>query len=351
MQDLLQKLQIAAGPTDDQSAWPAAQFGLLAEAGVLRWVIPTEYGGLAYSERDLLQGYIELSSACLTTTFVLTQRNGACQRLANSTNTELKAELLPALAQGQLFATVGISHLTTSRQHWRQPAVQVTETDSGWCFDGEIPWVTGAEYADYLVTGGTLSDGRQVLAAIPRREAGVTVAPAARLLSLSASATSPVRLDNVILDRKFLVAGPVEQVMRLGAGSTGALATSALATGLARAALDHLQTEAAQRGDLLPIYQPLQQEWTTLRDDLLLATDRERVAGNLGLSTEAIRGRANSLVLRATQALLAASKGAGFVCGHFAERAVREALFFLVWSCPQPVVAAALRELAGLATC
>jgi hypothetical protein len=61
-----------------------------------------------------------------------------------------------------------------------------------------------------------------------------------------------------------------------------------------------------------------------------------------------IRRRANSLVLRATQAQLAASKGAGFVAGHPAERAVREAMFFLVWSCPQPVLAAALREFARI---
>ena len=51
-------------------------------------------------------------------------------------------------------------------------------------------------------------------------------------------------------------------------------------------------------------------------------------------------------MLRAAQAYLAASKGAGFVVGHPAERAVREAMFFLVWSCPAPVVSAALREFA-----
>ena len=54
---------------------------------------------------------------------------------------------------------------------------------------------------------------------------------------------------------------------------------------------------------------------------------------------------ANSLVLRATQVLLAATKGAGYVAGHRAGRLAREALFFLVWSCPQPVVTANLREL------
>ena len=54
------------------------------------------------------------------------------------------------------------------------------------------------------------------------------------------------------------------------------------------------------------------------------------------------------LVLRATQGALAAAKGAGYVVGHPVGRWCREALFFLVWSCPQGVMAAALCELAGL---
>jgi hypothetical protein len=42
--------------------------------------------------------------------------------------------------------------------------------------------------------------------------------------------------------------------------------------------------------------------------------------------------------LRATQACLAVSKGAGFVRPHPAQRWARQALFFLVWSCPRPAV-------------
>ena len=62
-----------------------------------------------------------------------------------------------------------------------------------------------------------------------------------------------------------------------------------------------------------------------------------------------LRRRANSLALRASQAALAAAKGAGYVVGHPAGRWCREALFFLVWSCPAPVVQANLCELAGIA--
>ena len=347
MHELFEKLAELSGGLDARQEWPARQFELLAQLGILGWVIPKEYGGSAVSEQELLAGYVELAEACLTTTFVLTQRNGACQRIAASQNDWLKAELLPRLARGELFATVGISHLTTSRQHLRLPAVQVIEEADAYRFAGDVPWVTGAAHADFLVTGGTLADGRQILAAISAKLPGVGIGEPARLLALSASHTSPVRLENVLVEKKFVVAGPVEQVMRQGASSTGSLGTSALAAGLSLAALRHLAAEAAVRPDLLPIVQPLMDECRSLEADLAQAAGRSSSAGEPALSPEAIRSRANSLALRSTQALLAASKGAGFVSGHFAERAVREAMFFLVWSCPAPVVAAALRELAG----
>lgn len=351
MRELLEKLADQSGGLDDRREWPARQFELLAQQGVLGWVVPREYGGSSIGEPELLAEYVKLAEACLVTTFVLTQRNGACQRIAASPNDWLKSALLPPLARGELFATVGISHLTTSRQHLRLPAVQVVEKSGGYRFSGDVPWVTGAAHADYLVTGGTLVDGRQVLAAIPARLPGVTIEAPAHLLALSASHTSPVRLDNVLVEKKFLVAGPVEQVMKQGAASTGSLGTSALATGLSRAALQHLASEATARADLAPLVQPLLDECQSLETALAQATDREVAATDPALAPEAIRARANSLALRSTQALLAASKGAGFVSGHFAERAVREAMFFLVWSCPQPVVTANLRELAGLGTC
>ena len=43
-----------------------------------------------------------------------------------------------------------------------------------------------------------------------------------------------------------------------------------------------------------------------------------------------------------------AAKGAGFVEGHPVGRWCREALFFLVWSCPQQVAEAGLCELVTL---
>jgi hypothetical protein len=61
-----------------------------------------------------------------------------------------------------------------------------------------------------------------------------------------------------------------------------------------------------------------------------------------------LRVECTRLVLRATQATLAVAKGAGFVVPHPSQRWVRQAQFFLVWSCPQPVAAALLDDLTGL---
>ena len=58
-----------------------------------------------------------------------------------------------------------------------------------------------------------------------------------------------------------------------------------------------------------------------------------------------LRADSNSLVVRAAQAALTATKGAGYVTGHPVDRLVRESLFFLVWSCPQAVTDAFLCDL------
>jgi hypothetical protein len=88
----------------------------------------------------------------------------------------------------------------------------------------------------------------------------------------------------------------------------------------------------------------LRDEWTAIDADLANAADRPDAAP----SPDDIRHRANGIALRAAQAALAAAKGSGYVVGHPAGRWCREALFFLVWSCPAPVTSATLCELARI---
>ena len=73
---------------------------------------------------------------------------------------------------------------------------------------------------------------------------------------------------------------------------------------------------------------------------------RPRVLGDHRGAAGAGTGRqCTRLALRATQAALLAAKGTGFVAPHPAQRWARQALFFLVWSCPRPVAEGVLGDL------
>jgi alkylation response protein AidB-like acyl-CoA dehydrogenase len=110
---------------------------------------------------------------------------------------------------------------------------------------------------------------------------------------------------------------------------------------LAGAAIDHLHQEAATRPELRANAESLEQARQRVRKEL---HDLAR-AGATPEAAAALRGQANTLVLQATQTALTASKGTGFLRHHPAQRWARQALFFLVWSCPRPAVEATLAYL------
>ena len=345
LDDLCNELRRGADAPEAETQWPADALRLCGKYAVFRWFLPREWGGFDWSDQDLIRGYLRLSAASLTVAFIITQRSSACRWLVAGDSLTAKERWLSGLATGEQFATVGISHLTTSRRHLARPVLAVEETPDGFLLDGFSPWVTGGRHADVIVTGGILPSGQQVLLAVPTRLPGVTVSAPVQLLALTGSQTGEVRFHRAGIDKTTLLAGPAENVMagRLGTG-TGGLATSALAVGLSDAAIEYLEREASQRDNLQAPAAGLRSEHRALEADLLALA-----AGNPVCSNEDARARANSLVLRSTQATLTAAKGSGYVQGHPAGRWCREALFFLVWSCPQPVANATLCELAGLA--
>jgi alkylation response protein AidB-like acyl-CoA dehydrogenase len=338
-----------AADLDRTGNWPAAQLQLCGEYGVYEWFLDPAWGGRGWEEEQVVRGYLALSEACLTTTFIITQRTGACRRIAGCDNQRLKERVLPGLVSGELFATVGISHLTTSRRHLGKPVLTATAIPNGFRMDGMSPWVTGGAAADVLVIAATLvEDGqptdRQLLVAVPRDRPDLKVADPLPLIGVSASKTGPVHLDGVEVSNDWVIAGPRPDVMSSGIGAgTGGHETSTLAIGVAQAALDYLADESKRRQELQEPLLAFQREHKALRDDLLAVA-----RGEGACTKESIRQRANSLVLRASQAALSAAKGSGYVVGHPAGRWCREALFFLVWSCPQPVANANLCELAGI---
>jgi hypothetical protein len=154
-----------------------------------------------------------------------------------------------------------------------------------------------------------------------------------------------VRCSNVEVAEEDILAGPMLDVMSSpGAAGTGGLETSALALGQARAAIQALALEMPKREDLAEPVEGLADRWSALAKSLMDAAESRPGSTPSG----EIRRLANALVLSATQAYLTARKGTGFLRSEPAQRWARQAMFFLVWSCPSPVAQASIRDLAGI---
>ncbi len=333
----LQALAALADRADAEVDFPSASWEVVRAAGVPAWSVPAEFGGSGLSASARLRGAEQLAGACLTTMFILSQREAAVRRVLTHARPEVQAALLPRLARDEIFLTVGLSQLTTSRQH-QAPALAAVPSVAGYVLDGVIPWVTGAARADALVVGATLADGMQLLMLLPRDRPGLEVEAPMDLCALRGSQTAQVRCRNVRVEPDDVMAGPSPRVLGAAAGG---LETSCLALGLAGAAVDHLHHEAGARPDLRPTADRFESARQGLRRRLYGLTD------GAGSATDAIdvRIQANALALQATQAALTASKGAGFVRPHPAQRRARQALFFLVWSCPRPAAEGTMAHL------
>ncbi len=343
---LVEALAQEDGLADDSGLWPSRLWAILEDAGATRWALPERFRASPPSRAELIVRYARVAEGSLTAAFILTQHDAAIRRLALASGPGKASadDWLDRIVTGEIFPTVGISQLTTSRRHGPR-AMVACESATGWTLDGTMPWVTAAENADLFVTGGVFDDGRQMLVAVPRNRPGLEVRAAFELAALGASRTSEIVCHGVAIAPEDVLAGPSTDVMTTpGLAGTGGLETSALALGQARAALVAIATLAAERPDLIEPLASLSTTWSVVADRLLAAAEGRNEAP----SALTVRGEANDLVLRTTQAFLTARKGSGFLRSEPAQRWARQALFFLVWSCPTPVANAAIRDLAGL---
>ncbi len=361
LQKLVDDVTRSARRSSREGAWPAGAWQDCMQAGVPRWFAParvgeTELGGWDWTSADQLRGLMAIASADLTTAFVLTQSVAALRRMIRSENVKLHQEVVPELISGEQFATIGISHLATSRQHLVHPSLRATalggssDKPSAYVLDGVAPWVTGVRFADVVVVGASCDDGHEVILAVPVDLPGIQPSDGAALVALSGSGTDQVRFDHVEVDGEWLVSeveasATVPVSIESPGGGTGSLQTSALAVGLSRSAILYLQQQCSQRPALKQPSDTFASELAELEQDLLNASNAQTSDHTLP-----IRARANDLVIRSTQAALMAVKGTGFVQDHSVGRWCREALFFLVWSCPDELTQVRVCELAGMAS-
>jgi alkylation response protein AidB-like acyl-CoA dehydrogenase len=224
-----------------------------------------------------------------------------------------------------------------------------------------IPWSTGARQSDYIIAGavvqrasdeapagadaaGASSAGDQILFALPGDLAGVVIGEPLDLVALAASQTTVIRCDDALLPADHVLAGPMARVLSAARRSVR-LPQAFLALGLCRGALDLIgQHDSARARGLVESFGG---ELEAARKEVIgICEGVDQAAAE---RVPAVRAICNELALRITHAAVSIYKGSALLANHPAQRLAREALFLLVWSCPDSVIDCTVSRLAGRA--
>ncbi len=328
---------------DRTGHWPQKSIDLMAKMGGWRWNVPAEFGGDPVSHTELLKRYAALAGGCMSTALISTQRDGAVELIAGSANDTLKNRWLGKCAAGEIYTTVGIAQLTTSKRGGGN-LMKALRDGEGFRLNGMMPWATGASKAAIIVTGAVLEDGQQILACVPTDRAGFTVAPCDPLITLNASHTSCVHCDNFRVEPDEILRGPAERVLAIRT-PVKPLVTSACGIGLTGQLVKLIfNIPPASRNAFGDVVNPLIEQYETIRAMLFEAADRVNDPEFETPSTQ-IRVRVNDILVRAAMVAMTLSKGSGFLLDRPVQRHVREAMFFLVWSAPEAVQTGTLARL------
>lgn len=345
---LTARLAAEADRLDGSFDWPVDGMAALAEAGANRWVIPRAYGGDELPPEKILEGYEAVGRGSLAVILILTQRDGACDLLASCPNETAKRAWLPRLAAGKAFTTVGISQVTTSHQAGPPALTATPESDGGYVLRGFMPWATGADRSDFIVTAAVLPDRRQILAAVEREAAGLRVEPPMAFMALQCARTSRVVCENVRIDGRHVLCEPREKALATRS-TVKPMVVSSAGLGLAGALLDEIDAVAGKSpAELNAAVGSLRAMYGDVRERLYASARAMGARGAESPSSE-LRVAVNEVVIKLALAAMTFAKGTGYVMGHRVQRLVREAMFFLVWSAPDEIRVETLVRVAGTA--
>jgi alkylation response protein AidB-like acyl-CoA dehydrogenase len=324
-------------------AFPEPNIKLLAEAGVLGTAVPVEYGGKGGSWLDSAIILEEVAKTCYVTAMATLGELGVQPRaIAAYGSDELKADLLPRIAQGRAICSICITEPESGSD-----VASVTTTARR---DGNDFVISGVKalisrldvvdvllvclrYAEPGVEPNRLKDVGMIV--VERDRAGVSVSDGVQ--TLGGELLFTLTLDEVRVPAKNVLLGSGEFSKLMSAFNGQRCLNASISVGLSQGALDHAiarSTERAQFGRPISGFQGLR--WMIADCALEIEAARalvHRAAWNNGERFPARYDSAiakvfsNEMSLRVTDRVLQIFGGHGFTREQPAERYLRWARY------------------------
>ena len=341
--DLTRKLVEAelaprAAPMERAGEFPREVLRTLGAAGLLGLPYPEELGGGGQPYEVYLQVVEELSRGWVAVGLGVSVHTLACYPVAAFGTAEQQHSLLPAMLGGQ---TVGAYCL--SEPHSGSDAAALTtravRRGDDYLVTGTKSWVTHGGHADFynlmVRTGATGAGGISCLLA-PADTTGMSVQPPERKMGMRSSPTAALSLDGAQVPADRLI-GAEGQGFRIAMGALegGRLGISAVAVGLAQAALDLAVDYARERrqfGRRIADFQGLSFLLADMATQvaaaraLYLSAARLRDAGQpFGAESAMVKLFSTDTAMRVATDAVQVLGGAGYTEDFPAERYLREA--------------------------
>lgn len=302
---------------------------------------PEQFGGPALSEPEFRQFQESVARYSGSLAFLQTQHQSAVGMLSKNASDDLKARLLPKMANGDYLLGIGFSQLRRPGD----PIMKAEPQGDGYLLNGHVPWVTGHSFFHDFIIGATLPTGESMFAIVPfvdssQPEGGSIVFNGPmRLAAMESPQTMSAELKNwIIKPEDVAYIQPDGWIQNNDMINVTLQAWFAL--GCARAGLDIVEKNYERRksGFIQDAFTSLDQELGECRtrcEDQTLPLE-ERIAA---------RAWAIDLCARCAHAGVITSSGAANSVRHDAQRVYREALVYTVSAQTAPIMEASLQRL------
>jgi alkylation response protein AidB-like acyl-CoA dehydrogenase len=230
--------------------FPESAYRLLGKSGLLGLPFEEEYGGGGQPYEVYLQVVEEIATAWPSVGVGVSVHTLTANVMASHGNNELKAEWLPRMLGGDWLGAYCLSEPQAGSDVSGIRTRAVLEDDA-YVVNGTKQWISNGSCADYYILFCRTSDdpkrGLSTLL-VPADAEGLGFGAPERKMGLACDVTTQVLFDDVHIPAAQLV-GEEGAGMRvaLSALDAGRLGISAVATGIAQAALAHAVTYAGER--------------------------------------------------------------------------------------------------------
>lgn len=324
-------------------AFPEPNIRLLAEAGLLATAVPVEYGGDGGSWLDSAVILEEVAKTCYVTAMATLGELGVQPRAIAAYGTEeLKADLLPRLARGEVICSICITEPAAGSDVSSITTIARRDGDE-FVISGVKALISRLDVVDVLLVclrfdePGAEARGLSNVGMIvvERERDGVGVSEGRR--TLGGESLFTLTLDEVRVPAKNVLLGPGEFSKLISAFNGQRCLNASISVGISQGALDHAiarTTEREQFGKPLSGFQGLR--WMLSDCALEIEAARalvHRAAWNGGArfpsryDSAIAKVFSNEMSLRVTDRVLQIFGGHGFMREQPVERYLRWARY------------------------